>query len=274
MRQQLQRLIFVLLLGSTALVGCASKQVPIEKSPVLESAERIERRAAAAYNKGDLAAAVKDYQVALHVYESLAMVDAQAGVQLSLARIDAQDGRVDKALERSLWVLDPSRAVTGVTSATRLLASGRAAALYLQQNNLPAAKKALDGADALCASTCEALPALLTLRADWQLANGEALAAEQSAALAITKSTQKADMANAQRTRAKIRLALKNHAAAAMDAQAALALDQETGQSPRVIADLGLLVDAYEGQGNAALAAQYRAQLILAKQAVLAIGKK
>lgn len=258
---------------SAALAGCAQKATVIEKSPALESAERLERRASAAYSKGDHAGAIKDYQVALQVYESLAMVDAQAGVQLSLARIDAQDGRVTKALERASWVLNPSRVSGGVSAATRLLANGRAAALHLQQHQLPQAKLALDHADGLCANTCDAVAALLTLRAQWLLASGNAASAEGLATQAMARAAHKSDLANAQRLRAQIGLALKNNTAAAADAQTALALDQAAGQAAKVVADLGLLMQAYEAQGDAAKVAQYRAQWQLAKQSLQALGQ-
>lgn len=264
----------VLLLASIGLVGCAQKTTVVEKAPVLESAERLERRAAAAFNKGDHKAALKDYQAALQAYESLALVDAQAGVQLSMARIDAEDGRAAKALERTIWVLSSSSAALGVTAPTRLLANGRAAALYLQAQKLDEAKLALGSADTLCAAQCEAASALQTLRASWLLAGGNPAAAEQSAALAIERAVHKSDLANALRVRAQIRLVLKNYSASAQDAQAALQLDQTAGQAPRVIADLDLLVQAHEALGDTARAQLYRAQSLLAKQALQALGQK
>lgn len=262
------------LLAGIGLVGCAQKPLMVEKAPLIESAERLERRAAAAYNKGDHQAALKDYQVALQAYESLALVDAQAGVQLSMAKIDAEDGRAAQALERTLWVLSPNIAALGVSAPTRLLASGRAAALYLQTHKLEAAKLALDSADTLCVAHCEAASALQALRARWLLASGDAPAAEQGAALAIELAVRKSDVANALRLRAQIRLALKNDWASAQDAQASLQLDQAAGQAPRVIADLDLLAQAYEALGDTARAQLYRAQSLLAKQALQALERK
>jgi hypothetical protein len=69
-------------------------------------------------------------------------------------------------------------------------------------------------------------------------------------------------------------LVLKNYSASTQDAQAALQLDQTEGQAPRVIADLDLLVQAYEALGDTARAQIYRAQSVLAKQALQALGQK
>ncbi len=237
--------------------GCSSKK-PVEvKSPALESAERLERRGSAAYAKGDHAGAAKDFQMAAHVYESLAMTDAHANTQLSLARIDADDGRPAEALTRVSRVLNlPSTGAT-LSSSTLLLAQGRVAALYLQQKNLPAAGAALFAAEGLCAAACEAASALSALRANWHLASNDLTAAKTSAAAALGQATAPSDKANALRSLAQIGLAQTQLPQAAQDAAQALALDQSLGASNRVIADLHLLADIYAKAGDARKAAEY-----------------
>ncbi len=250
--------LFSLAIGTLILVtGCGSKQ-PIEvKSPALESAERLEHRAAASYAKGDSVGAAKDFQTAAYVYESLALVDALANVQLSLARIDSDDGRPVGALARVNRVLNlPS---TGATLApqTLLLAQGRAAALYMQQKNLTAADDALAAAEALCASPCEALSALSTLRAGWHLASGDWITAKTKAVLALGQANTPSDKANALRSLAQISLAQSLFPQATQDGLQALQLDQSLGASDRVIADLDLLASIYTQAGDARKAVEY-----------------
>ncbi|MEY4294768.1 MAG: hypothetical protein RLY82_456, partial [Pseudomonadota bacterium] len=155
------------------VVGCGSHKPMEVKSPALESAQRLERRAASAYAKGDHVGAVKDFQAAASVYESLAMQDALANTQLSLARIDADDGRSGDALRRVNGVLSlPSTGAT-ISPATLLVAHGRAAALYMQQKDLTAAGRELNASEAICNMACEASSALSAMRANWFLTSND-----------------------------------------------------------------------------------------------------
>lgn len=248
------------LLGSLLIVGCGSKKPMIEKSTALSGAERLERRASLAYNKGDAIGAAKDFQIALQVYESLAMTDAAAGTQLSLAKIDSAEGRTKEAQTRVQGVL--SQAST-ISSGTLLLAHGRAAALFLQQKNMPAAASSLVDAERLCAGTCEAASALLAMRANWSLASGDAAGAKAHAALALaqaqTQTQNPSDKANALRSLADACLALNQLQEAAGYAEQALQIDQTQGSSVRVIADLNLLAAIATKAGNSEQAAAYTA---------------
>jgi tetratricopeptide (TPR) repeat protein len=252
------KLLALLAMGVMVLTtGCGSKK-PIEvKSPVLEATERLEHRASAAYAKGDSVGAAKDFQTAAYAYESLAMVDAAANAQLSLARIDAGEGRVAEALVRVNAVLRQSNLSTPIAPATTLLAQGRAAALYLQQKDLNAAGLALTAAEGLCTSTCEAGSALATLRANWHLASGNAAAAKAKASAALSPASDLPDKANALRSLAQIGLAQGLYAEAIQNAALALGLDQQLGASQRVIADLDLLASLHARAGDARRAAEY-----------------
>lgn len=237
--------------------GCASKK-PIEfKSPALESAERLERRASAAHAKGDHTGAAKDFQTAAYVYESLAMVDALANSQLSLARIDSDDGRPAEALARVSRVLALPSTGAAIAPSTILLAQGRAAALFMRQKNLSAAGGALTAAEGLCTASCEATSALSVLRASWHLASGDLVAAKAKAATALTQAGTPSDKANALRSLAQIGLAQGLYPQAAQDGLQALQFDQYIGASNRVIADLDLLASIYAKAGDARKATEY-----------------
>ena len=241
---------------SIYLVGCGSKKPIVEKSAALAGAERLEHRASSAYAKGDAIGAAKDFQAALSVYESLAMQDAAAGVQLSLARIDSDEGRAHEALARVKAVVG----LGGVTSPhTRLLAHGRAAALYLQQKDIAAASDSLTKAEALCASTCEAVSALLSLRSQAALATNDAQAAKTYASQALPLAQNPNDKANALRNLAESNLVLNQASQAAAEAEQALQIDQTQGHSLRVIRDLNLLSSIYTQSGNSERSAHYAA---------------
>ena len=251
----------LLAIAASALLlatGCASNKSIEIKSPALESAERLEHRASAAYAKGDHIGAAKDFQTAAYVYESLAMVDALANAQLSLARIDSDDGRPAEALARVNRVLDLPSAGAAIAPSTLLLAQGRAAALYIQQKNLSAANTALTAAEGLCTPACEVLSALSVLRANWHMASGDLMAAKTKAAAALSQASTPSDKANALRSLAQIGLAQNLYPQATQDGMRALQLDQSIGASNRVIVDLDLLANIYTKAGNVSKAAQYQ----------------
>jgi tetratricopeptide (TPR) repeat protein len=249
--------------------GCGSKK-PVEiKSPALESAERLERRAGTAYAKGDHVGAVKDFQAAASVYESLAMQDALANTQLSLARIDADDGRSADALKRVNGVLSLPGTGAVISPSTLLIAHGRAAALYMQQKDLPSAGRELNASEALCTVACEASSALSAMRANWFLASNDLPAAKAKAETALTQALAPSDKANALRSLAQFALAQGQYSAAAGHAEQALALDQSLGASNRVIADLDLLSSIHTKAGDLTKAANYT-ELSRAASAALA----
>jgi tetratricopeptide (TPR) repeat protein len=271
----MKRLLTLVAVSIVVLItGCGSKKLIEIKSPVLEAAERLEHRGVAAYAKGDFVGAAKDFQTAIYAYESLAMVDAAANAQLSLARIDADGGRVAEALIRVNGVLRLASLSTPIAPATMLLAQGRAAALYLQQKDLNAAGLALAAAEDLCTSTCEAISALATLRANWNLALGNAAAAKAKANAALSLASDSSDKANALRTLAHIGLAQGLHAEAIQNVALALALDQQLGASLRVMADLDLLASIHAKAGDAQKAAQYTELSRAAAAARLHLGGK
>jgi tetratricopeptide (TPR) repeat protein len=246
------------ILLAALLAACGQKQVVVHKSAAIEGAERLERRAAAAFAKGDSLGAAKDYQTAAHVYESLAMQDELAVTQLNLARIESEAGRKPHALALVEDVLRKANAGAGFKPSTLLIANGRAAALAIGNQNWPAANSYLDMAQNLCQSTCDATSALLVLRAEVLLASANQASALASSNQALALAVNPADKANALRMRAQVALGANNASSAMTDANAALQIDQELGASSRVIADLALLVRAHGAAGDAAKVAQYK----------------
>jgi hypothetical protein len=256
----------------SCLVACGQKETLVQKSPALAGAERLERRAAAAYQKGDLMGAFKDYQIASNVYESLALTEPFAAAQLSLARLDAEDGRLDAALARVVQVQQFSAIKGAISSQTQLLANGRAAALYLQRQNWPMAHTNLVLAERACAGVCEAESALWVLRARLELNTYQLVAAREAATTALARATNAVDRANALRSRAEIGLADKLGALA--DAKETLKLDQEIGQSRRVIADLELLVRASAQASDVTAEKEYLVLLLKARAANQKLGAR
>jgi len=249
------RLIFI---SGLAAVGCAQKQPVAEKSTAVQSAEQLERKANLAYSKGDAITAAKDYQTASNVYQSLAMVNEFALAQISLARIDSDDGRIVQALAHVNYFLRQAYQGAPISDSTKLLANGRAAALYLQQQDLSSADASLASAEALCVPTCSAIAALETLRANWYLASGNAAAAQAKADRAYASATTAVDKANALRTLAQSRMALGALDQATSDAKQALQTDQTLGLAKRVITDLDLLVSIYTKANNSQKANEYK----------------
>jgi tetratricopeptide (TPR) repeat protein len=265
----------VLLLSYVALCGlvaCGQKQALLQKNPTLEAAERLEHRGAAAYQKGDLTAAFKDYETASLVYESLALPEPFAAVQLNLARLDAENGRVDAAIARVVQVQQLSAEHGVISDQTQLLANGRAAALYMQRQNWAMAHTNLVLAERACAEVCEAVSALWVMRARLELNNNQLAAARESATTALARARNAVERANALRSRAQIGLADKLGALA--DAKDALKLDQEIGQSSRVIADLELLHLASAQASDVAAEKEYLALLVKARVAKQKLGAR
>lgn len=252
---------------SALFTGCAQKTIP-EKSIAITAAERLEQRASNAYSKGDLVGAAKDFQTAILIYDSIAMVNAAASAQLSLARIDSEEGRTKNALEHINNVLRLSQQRdSAIHMSVTLLANGRAAALYLQQNDTTAANNALTAAERLCVNTCDARSALLTLRSHWALVMGDADGAKIKAANALVQSNHANDKANALRSLAEANLALGQLKVAADNAEQALQTDRAQGHSQRIIADLKLLARIYAKAENSEKSAAYLAQSQAASRA-------
>jgi hypothetical protein len=253
----------------TALLGCAQKPAATPVSAAIEGAQRLERRASAAYAKGDLLGASKDYQTAAAVYASLALAEPLATVELNLAKLEGESGRAARGLALVEGVLRK----TQLPAATRLMAHGRAAALSLGTQKLPNAQQHLDAADALCLSRCEAASALAALRADYALQSGDAAAAIAHSTRAVQLAKTPSDTANALRSRAAASLSganintTSNAPTAIADAEQALVIDQTLGAASRVIADLALLEAAHRKVGNALKADEYQAMLAAAQAA-------
>ncbi len=275
------------------LGGCAQKQAlstrELALNPAMEAAERLERRGSTAYHKGDLAGALKDYQTASHVYESLALTAPFAIAQLNLARIDADMGKTNDALARVVQVLQALQTTdrspttgdrSAVDGSTLGLAHGRAAALHVQLQNWQAAGQHLALAESICEGRCDAASALHSLRARLQLQAGDLNAARLSATQALERATNMADKANALRSRAQIGLAgtvvaattALDAASLLSDAQQALKLDQALGQSARVIADLELLIRISAYAKDASGERAYQALLARARLASQQLG--
>lgn len=274
----------ILLLLPLCLLACASVPPP-PVPPALQAAQRLEQRAAHAFAQGDWPAAQTDYQTAAEVYASLALVEPQMRVWLSLARVQSETGQTVLALQTVNRVL-AQPGFKGLGTGIQLLAHGRAGALQMTSDAI-AAQVHVQQALALCANTCTQQAALQVLQARIALQQGQASQALMQAdnalkSIAATAHPERTgaqnssystatEQANALRVRALAALALQQPRAAADDAQAALALDQSLGLAARVVDDLRVLVDAYQALGDTAQTQRHHALLDGAVAARLAL---
>jgi hypothetical protein len=250
-----------LLVLSAALfiAACASsspaKEDNASNNALTKAAQNIERRASQAFAKSEFDSAAAGYESAALVYETLALPEPQARARLSQARALADAGRAPQAVDIINVVLqNPS----GLSPEVLTTAHGRAAALALD-SDLPRAQNHLQNAARICANICAQSSALAVLRARAELAANNPAGAVSSASAAFTAAQNNNDRANALRVRAQANAALGQHAQVLVDAQQALALDQDLGLPPRVLADLVLLQRASQAQGDTAATARYEA---------------
>jgi tetratricopeptide (TPR) repeat protein len=259
--------VLLALIATLFIAACASSSVPKEENAssnaLTKTAQSIERRASQAFAKSEFDSAVAGYESAALVYETLALPEPQARARLSQARALADAGRAPQALDIIAALLQNP---AGLSPEVLTTAHGRAAALTVD-SDLPRAQTHLQSATKLCAATCAQSSALGVLRARTELAANNPSAAASSASASLAAAQNNNDRANALRVRAQANAALGQHAQVLVDAQQALALDQDLGLPSRVLADLVLLQRASQAQGDAAATARYSA---LAQRAVAA----
>lgn len=263
-----------LLVATIFMASCAGpmraedqKESQMAEPALIKAAQQAERRAAQAYQAGDVALAADGFEAALQVYDSLAQAERAARARLSLARTLDDIGQTQAALMHTRAAL----AVTTLDASTRITAYGRLAALLLPVDAAQAAVH-LAQAEQLCTTACAQALALVTLRARAELAQGQAPAAVQSASRALHMASTTANLpeqANALRARALAQQLLGQHARVIADAHAALALDQQLGQTRRILQDLHLLTQAYRASSQTKEAQHFE---MLAQRAQAALG--
>jgi tetratricopeptide (TPR) repeat protein len=259
--------VYVAVCATALLASCASSSGSREEnassSPLTKAAQNIERRASQAFAKNEFDSAAAGYESAALVYETLALPEPQARARLSQARAVADAGRVPQALDIVTSLL---QSPAGLSPEVLTTAHGRVAALTLE-SDLPRAQIHLQSAVIACANTCAQVSALSVLRARAELLANQPAQAATSASTALAAAQNNNDRANALRIRAQAGAALGQYTQVLLDAQQALALDQELGLPSRVLADLVLLQRASQAQGDASAAARYST---LVRQAVAA----
>lgn len=253
--------------------GCSTK-IPV--SAASSQAQASTQRAAQAFSRADLSTAQREYQHALAIYDSLGDVPGRAASLLSLSRVASQAGQTAQALKLVSQVLADSASLPAATLAT---AHGRAATLYLAQQDTTQANQHTGQAITLCAGNCADAAALAVLRArialqDKQPALAVQLASEALALPALaaqeqptTKPQASAERANALRVRSQALLLLGQPAPAAASALEALALDRSLGLAERVLPDLLLLSQAHQQLGHTEMAGHYQGLAERARQA-------
>ncbi len=260
LREGVRSTLIFLALGATLFVAACASSSPTKEenasgNALTKAAQNIERRASQAFAKSEFDSAAAGYESAALVYETLALPEPQARARLSQARALADAGRAPQAIEIINALL---QSPAGLSPEVLTTAHGRAAALTLD-SDLPRAQTHLQNATRICANACAQNSALGVLRARTELAGNNPAAAASSASAALAAAQNNNDRANALRARAQAHAALGQHAQVLADAQQALALDQDLGLPPRVLADLVLLQRASQAQGDTVTAARYGA---------------
>lgn len=248
------------------LSGCAHH--PDTRSARHVQALEMAHLAELAYLDGALERSRRIYEKALSLNMSIENAGGIAGNLLSLAQIHHDQGEYDLAeIRLQLILLNRENLFTGDM---RIEAMARSAQLALMQKQTGKADALAQQAQSLCvASACRLEPAILNLRSQTAFEQGEfqvgAELAQQSAAKA-EKQGQSAEMNNALRLLAAIRLRQGTASDTVQLLGKVLETDKQSGLPIKIAEDLALLAEAQEqlGQHEAAESCRRRERAIRA----------
>ncbi|MDM0033616.1 tetratricopeptide repeat protein [Variovorax sp. J22P271] len=266
MRRALRRAAVVWCVMAAGLLAACS--TPPARSTAQIRAQGFNTQGMDRYKAGDLPHALRHFEQALQVAQSIEDDDAIAVARLNLAMVDLGLGRRDEALAQLDAVLDEPRLAF---SNDRRAEAALRRAMAVQADDRAGATQALDRADALCGSRCSVRGKILNLKAYLALNAGraeEGLRFAQQAHGALAKDDA-LERANALRLQGSAYIALRTPAAAAAPLAEALALDKAAGASEKIYQDLLLL-----GQASADRPALARDYWTRAREVALAADNK
>jgi tetratricopeptide (TPR) repeat protein len=253
----------VLLLCAALLVACASTPAPAPPPRLQVLASEAENDAMRHYARGDYAAALRGFTLALRLQQSLDNSIEVARHQLNLAQCELALGKTQAALQRASLVTEPK-----FLTESRLLQAQANLSLGL----VKPARPLLSQLNADCETDC-------TYRGTLHLLQARAALLEQQAAEAVSYSEKALNVliekhedhetANAWRLMAAAQLALSDPTKAMDAAQAALSIDRKLGLPEKIARDW-LLIGDIQRNGNAVQAKEsYRRALAVAQAASL-----
>lgn len=240
------------LVGAAATVaGCGGARQVYRSAP-LEREIAINRKATAAFERGEYEAALAGYREALRISRAIEHVDGIAANLLDLAAVYRVVGDGENAALAADEILAAGK--LPFSPAQRSSAAYLRALLFTDRNALAQAAPLAAQARALCReSACGSEGRIVNLQARIAFLGGDRAAALAAAleALALNRKA-KADeeTANSLRVAADVRSALGELAQAEEGYAAALALDKRLGLAAKIRLDLLCLGDVAAGQGR------------------------
>ncbi len=242
---------------SSLLLACGGGPSTPVASPTVMSSNNHNVNAQAAYERGDMALAMKLSTEALRLSRS---VEDTAGTAMNLLNIAAiYRVRQDRASAHEALgeLFNPA----GVKYPDRLLARGcmLKALLYIDEGDLLKASEWSDKAVLLCKeSRCNTMAGIYNLKGRVLLLRDDVPGAQEYARRGLRAGGGKsAESANALRLLGDSSLALKDYGRAESLYQEALEMDKSLGMPSKIALDLKGMAEATIGQGRVDKARQY-----------------
>jgi len=239
--------------AAAALLLCAACASPPSAPlpPVGARTADASARAATLVRNGDYAGAARRYEEALALARSVEDADAIAANAINLSVVYQWMGRDGSARDALKIVLDDAKPFP---ERRRLQAELRRAILELATGERAAAAEFAGRAERRCERfACDAAPALLNVKAQIALEDGDAAAAARLAQVAADAARSRgnhAEQANALRNAGRARLANGEHAASIALLEQALAIDHALADPRKIHADLVELARAAAAAGD------------------------
>ncbi len=257
-------LMWLLVLGSLFLGGCASSSKPQPEPVLRRQALNAEKDGAHRYAQGDYAGAIRLFSEAQRLQQSGDDVSAAARNRLHQAQAELALGQAALALSYASEVRESTLLVSSLLLQTQ-------AHLALQQ--VPMAQASLGQLLPLCAAGCADLGRLRLLQARTALAQGqtqEALAYAQTALPLLHEQQEERELANAWRLSAQASSKLGDTAAALASAESALAIDRQLALPEKIARDWLLIGNIQRRSQSAQATSAYQRALAVAQAAGLA----
>jgi len=216
------------------LAACGS--APPRQPAAIEQARKTEQAAYRAMRDGDLMRARELFRQSMLLQQSLDNLPASAMAAINLSLVYHKQGDDGAALSLLDHILSDTAPV--YPAELRGTAAFRKAVILVDAGKAAEAEVALQQAAGECKQQCVYSAGMNNLHARLALGKGDYAAALVLAKSVMNSSTEKEELANAQRSAAIAETALGQHEAALTHYLAALELDKELGMSVRIVMDL------------------------------------
>jgi tetratricopeptide (TPR) repeat protein len=260
---------FALIVAAGLLAGCGGARQVARPAP-LEREIELNRTATAAFERGQRALALADYQEALRISRALEHVDGIAANLLNLAAVYRAAGDAEQAVRAADEVLAADR--HAFAAAQRSAAAYVRALLFVDVNAFADASRLATQARALCReASCGNEGRIVNLQARTAFLAGElpaALALAREALRLNRQARAEEETANSLRIAADSQAGLGDLPSAHAGYTEALALDKQLGLPVKIGLDLVRLGDVAAGRARPEEArAYYRRALEVSRSA-------